>query len=1619
MQYVINKTNYRDFNVMEKGKKAGRSYFIPYSSKQALENTPFVKERASSDMVRVISGEWDFKYYGDVSELPEMLNTADVAFDRVAVPSTWQRTGYEPPVYLNCPYPFDNVPPELPAELSAGVYRTFINVDTLEKNYILAFLGVISCIDLYINGEFVGYSEGAHNTAEFCIDRFLHEGENELLAVVHKWSTATFLECQDMFRENGIFRDVLLYEMPATYINDYALSTVKTGETYSLSVNVSIRGAAQGHDVTAILQKDGEVICGKTAPAAELMKLTFDGLNVTEWNAEIPTLYELFIVLEKDGREVEAIRNFTGFKTIKIDGTTYTFNGKKIKVKGVNRHDTNQKTGYVMTIDDLIRDVELMKSLNVNAIRTSHYPPDPQMLTLCDMYGLYVVDEADIEAHGCAMPPHNNYDLVCNNPIWKDRCVDRVSRMFYRDRNHPSIMMWSLGNEAGGWYCQDACYAFLNRICPEIPVHYEGAIRTPRHGYDVISEMYTHPADLLRVRDRSRSGRVWNPNATTDDDGSHYKEKPFFLCEYCHAMGVGPGSLEDYWEILYSDDIFMGGCIWEWKDHAVLHEDGPLKYTYGGDHGEKKHDGNFCVDGLIYPDWTPHTGAYEMKAVYRPLRASLAGDNAFSFWNTNRFRPSDYLTVYWELLENGLRIADGKLALSIEPEGTQTVTLDLPELAGGEYHINFTYFDGGHEVAKEQIALKESEPELEPITGGGVNILRLDNEFVVSFSGGRAVFSKANGRLVSYTQNGKEMLNQLPAAQQGIVPNLFRALLDNDNHPREMWLYAELDRLTAELISSDYFDGGDTASVNTKFNINNSKTTQFIFDIFYTIYAEGSIDVRAKLTPCEDCEIADDLLRFGVMCELNRALENVAYYGLGERENLIDYKAQSTLGVFESTVPQMHEPYIKPQDNGNHTGTRWLTLTDRDGDGLMFQASEKPFSFSVHNYTQKLLAAAKHQEDLHDEYTTALSIDGFMRGTGSGSCGPDTLIQYHVNAENGLEFAFRVSPVVRGVKVEPPVTVTQESDEPEFDSAESDSVELDFMEGCLIDVALADSSAEEPELSVEDSFEDHPAPEAPQAVIGPNMHDALFLPRAASPEEAGVSSEAVLKFLKALNDSGTRYHSFMIIRNGRVAAECFRYPFNAKTPHVMYSVSKSVTSCAVGFAIDEGYFTLDTGVNDIFPMDIPKKDLERFSKITIRHLLTMTAGKLPSYMLNKAKGNWVSHFKDAKWYAEPGEEFKYINENIFMLCAIIKKVTGMTVTQYLTPRLWEPLGITPPYWETDENEVEAGGWGIFLTMESFAKFMLTCAQGGVYEGRQIIPADWVRESTTVHSDIRVDENGGKSGYGYCFWIRPEGDFHACGVYGQVGQVFSKDNLIVTITSGETDDRAIWDAMDVLHREGLTEPDTGAEPNRALKEALNSQFIDEVPYSSYRSPLEKLLGGQTVCFNKAMAANIAGFPPSVLPVAAVYMAKDRAGNIDKVKFGFRENSCLFQWTEGDEKCCIKCGMDGRFRGSRITLAKTRYTVCGAAKWVNDNTLEVTIRPIESICKRVLIFRFDGKNVRLSTYTDPSMDEIMSSVRRSVEEMFSSPKGRQIASKAFLALKDRIQPVMRGELIALRG
>lgn len=998
MKYIFNHQNYCNFNIFEENKLKGRTYFIPFKTKSSLELTDVLTERYNSDMVTMLSGEWDFCYYSKISGMPKAFDTAEQAFDKINVPSCWQFTGYAKPVYINQRYEFKPNPPHIPKDIAASVYRKHFVLDKVAPSEILTFLGVCSCLELYINGNYVGYSEGSHNSAEFQVAKYLQDGDNEIVALVYKFCNGSYIEAQDMFRNNGIFRDVYMTHAGERAIFDFTVTSEKrAGGEYDL------------HLITEVLSLAGTIkytlYHGKqqiaTTMASSSSEILLSVGNVKEWTAETPNLYALYIeLLDENGKTIELVRDYIGFRTVEIKGDVFYFNDKNVKLLGVNHHDSTPHAGFVMTAKEIEKDILLMKELNVNCVRTSHYPPDPMLVKLCNKYGIYVCLEADIEAHGVAVPEHYRPNSISHNLAWKEHYWDRVKRAYERDKTNPSIFMWSLGNEAGGYACQDYCYENLKKLTTE-PIHYEGAIRTKRWAYDVISNMYRDTDGCYKVAEGKEK---------------KYTGKPFFQCEYAHAMGVGPGDLDYYVDSFLAGDNMMGGCIWEWCDHAVLHDnDGySYKYTYGGDHEEPKHDSNFCVDGLVYPDRTPHTGALCMKNCYRPLRVTHVGDKKFEIKNIRRFTDSSDIKIFWSLLEYGKEITKGEIKDVVLPMMSEVVTLDYPTLSGGDNFVIFSYFDKktNAKIAYEQVTLSEN---LGNVISPSRDVENFETQEFVGFNSnkGAVKFDKTNGALASYVYDDIEYINQEPQREdkmKGFVATIYRAAIDNYMYRDKKWKKQNINKTKHVFLGFE--SEKNRGVIKAKYQLLCGNTKAFTYTIKYKMYGNGSMDVKLKIC-CTAIFHEFDLPKVGLSLEMPKEFNNVEFYGMGNYENYSDFSKQSVMGVYKTNVAEMRQPYIKPQDSGNRANVRWAKVTNQNGRGLEFLALEKAFNFSATDITLDSLQKAKHREDAVPMNTTNVSIDSFVRGIGSNSCGPDTRDKYKLVVKKGyeLKYKFRIIPM--------------------------------------------------------------------------------------------------------------------------------------------------------------------------------------------------------------------------------------------------------------------------------------------------------------------------------------------------------------------------------------------------------------------------------------------------------------------------------------------------------------------------------------------------------------------------------------------------------------------------------
>ena len=952
------------------GTMPDHAYFIPFAPGQ----DPFAA-REESKAFQLLNGTWDFKYYSSIIDLED--DFLHMAFsEKLPVPANWQLHGYDRAQYTNVVYPIPFDPPYVPDDIPVGIYQTSYEYHADGLSRILGFEGVDSCLYLYVNDAFVGYSQVSHHTSEFDVTSFLKEGENRITVAVLKWCDGTYLEDQDKIRLSGIFRDVYMLSRSEKRIENFRVKTLLDPKTKQATFELTVYGCDASF---RLMDQEGTVVAAGSVAEGTACSGLIE--NVQLWSAEIPYLYRLELTTEK-----EIIGEKVGFRSVTLEDGVIKISGQPLKIRGVNRHDSYPDTGYVASVEQMRKDLLQMKRHNINAIRTSHYPNAPLFYKLCDEIGFYVIDEADVEAHGCvdvyndfkwsAQNGYNGIALLASDEMFLNAIVDRERLLVARDINRPCVIFWSLGNESGyGTNFREGALE-IKRMDDTRLVHYESTHHldeTSNDVLDMVSQMYTPPEVMPTILEKD--------------------PRPFILCEYCHAMGNGPGDLETYRDVFYSNDRFVGGLVWEWCDHTVPlgeTEDGKIKYGYGGDFGERHNDGNFCMDGLCYPDRRPHTGLLELKQVYRPVRVSKGEkDGTFVIQSFLAFaNAGELLNGSYEIMEEGDVIKKGSFDFAVEPLGKTTI--ELPDVAGlkfpGEAYIRFLFTakknelwcEQGYEVCFDQLQLSEGEkkPENKAISG---ELTILDNEENIVITAGNVeyLYQKRIGSFAQIKKDGKELLDR------PLAFNFFRAPVDNDNM-RGDWYRAHLNDYDTKIYTTELSkeEGKVILKVKESFGWN-------MYQPFYkgtTIYEISADGTLRIVSDGETSNKVTFLPRFGVRLFLKKDFDAFTYYGYGPYESYADKHQASYLGRFTAKVADSFEDYIKPQENSSHFDCREMTINGSNAD-IRFTAA-KPFSFSACEYTQEELAAKRHNFELEKSDSTVVCVDAQMAGVGSASCGP-------------------------------------------------------------------------------------------------------------------------------------------------------------------------------------------------------------------------------------------------------------------------------------------------------------------------------------------------------------------------------------------------------------------------------------------------------------------------------------------------------------------------------------------------------------------------------------------------------------------------------------------------------
>jgi len=1001
---------YENLSVFHVGTEPNRAFYIPCSKPV---NFGTIDMKSESDRILLLNGDWNFRLFNSIEYVPENVIHEDYWFgntEKLAVPAVWQYNGYDRNQYINVEYPIPYDPPYVPNDNPCGVYFRDFNVtkEQLEGNCYINFEGVDSCFYLWINGNFVGYSQVSHSTHEFNIKEYLSAGKNNITVIVLKWCDGTYFEDQDKFRTSGILRDVYLMFRSEKHIRDYKIITDISDDYSVAQVNIELFKKGEFSTEYTLEDKNGNIIA-KGVTDSDVLSIKVE--NPMLWNAETPNLY--YLTLNANG---EYIHEYIGIRKIYIkDGVVY-LNGQNIKFRGVNRHDSHPEKGPVVNIDDMLKDMRIMKQHNVNAIRTSHYPNAPIFPIFADYYGFYLIAEADLESHGVETLYGSEKAItkIAEDKQFEAAIIDRQDMNYHRDKNRPSVVFWSLGNESG-WGCNfEKAAEYMHQLDRTRLTHYESVYfrqgTNPDYSnLDVRSRMYN---DYKLATEYCEGQKDLPPE----------QRQPFVLCEYCHAMGNSPGDLEFYFQLFYKHDCFCGGFVWEWCDHAVTAgktEDGKVKYLYGGDSGEAAHDGNFCMDGLVYPDRRVSNSLLELKNVNRPVRIQYENGKLKITNHLDFLSVSDSVQISWEITECGERIAEGVLDNLPEIMPHQTVevpfeinkpignltyimfymknTRKLPEMLIGECYLPLV--DEGHLLGFDQQCLTAEIKRPEPEPKGSIEFSEDEREIVLCGRDFTYRFDKIHGVFYSIKFKNKELL------LKPMEYNIWRAPTDNDKEIAMEWRNAHYNRSKVKVYGNNIKNESNSVIIESPISISADGVQKFL-DIVTTWKIDGMgnivVDCKANKNPSVPM-----LPRFGFRMFVDKDFESVEYFGKGPCEAYIDKQRASWYGKFESTVTDMHEDYIKPQENGSHFGTEYVTLSDNKT-AINFTAVNKPFSFSVSHYTQEALEQARHNYELVAENATVMCIDYAQNGIGSRSCGPKLMEEYQFNPES-FEFRFALN----------------------------------------------------------------------------------------------------------------------------------------------------------------------------------------------------------------------------------------------------------------------------------------------------------------------------------------------------------------------------------------------------------------------------------------------------------------------------------------------------------------------------------------------------------------------------------------------------------------------------------
>ena len=1002
--------HYEDLKIMHENTMPSRAYYMPASHDMG----PLVEDRFSSDRVICLNGTWEFQYFNSIYDLQEKFYEQGYGcsrFTQVEVPGVWQNYGYDSHQYTNVRYPIPLDPPYVPQENPCGAYvrKFYYEIPEEAPRAYLNFEGVDSCFYVWVNGKYVGYSQVSHATSEFDVTEVLKNGENTLAVLVLKWCDGTYLEDQDKFRMSGIFRDVYFVNRPENVVYDYFTTTEIQEEQAVITVQASYQGKAVPTKLTLYDAEHKEIasqVFQENTGTVYTHKAVILVKEPNLWNPEQPYLYTL--VLETEG---EVITDRIGLREICVKDAALYVNGTAIKFKGVNRHDSDPVTGFVIGLEQMKKDLQMMKESNFNAVRSSHYPNVPYFYQLCDEYGFFVIAEADNESHGTQSQylKDSNWENVSrkwnerisDNPEFIPATLDRTKLCVHREKNRPCIIIWSMGNECGyGCTFEEALKWTKGFDSTRLTCYESSFYRSDRRKYDysnidIFSRMYPSLEEIQEYMDKK-------------------PDKPLLLIEYCHAMGNGPGDLEDYFQIIYEYDVLCGGFVWEWCDHAIYQgqaANGKEKYLYGGDFGEEVHDGNFCMDGLVYPDRTPHTGLLEYQNVYRPARVvsfcQKTGELCLENY-MNYVDLKDYIYLVYEVNCDGKLLEKKQFILqeSVLPHKKGTILLDITVPDSGKCYLKVSYhlkhgtsvMAQGRRMGFDEILLKNQDGRNQQATAlletqeqkeAEVQVSETDRFLSIRSDTFFYVYNKLSGLFEQLSVDGEELL------ETPMELNIWRAPTDNDRKIKQEWIDAGYDRSKARAYDTHWEMNGEGIRIYSTVSVA-AVAIQKVLDIeaVWKIYRTGEISVKMHVK--KDREFPQ-LPRFGIRLFLRGEYENLKFYGLGPHESYRDKCRSCSHGLYDTTVEEQHEDYICPQENGSHTDCDYLMLEKENQ--TVTAVSSRPFSFNVSYYSQEELTRKAHNFELEKSGSTIVCLDYAQNGIGSNSCGPELRKEYQFTEE--------------------------------------------------------------------------------------------------------------------------------------------------------------------------------------------------------------------------------------------------------------------------------------------------------------------------------------------------------------------------------------------------------------------------------------------------------------------------------------------------------------------------------------------------------------------------------------------------------------------------------------------